>query len=68
MAWKQVETEVLGTVALDGETRRCRLIERDDDEGVVRLSVLEAEPSAPGSAGEFVIAVSADRFTPDPDR
>ena len=68
MAWRRMDKEIFGTVELDGETRRCRLMERDDAEGLVRLSIIETDTPA-GDAGQaaqpFVLAVTAERFTPD---
>ena len=68
MAWRRIDTQIFGTVELDGEAHRCRLMERDDDEGLVKVSIIETD-SAPGDAGQprepFVLAVTADHFTPD---
>ena len=68
MAWRRIDEEIFGTVELSGETRRCRLMERDDAEGLVRLSIIETdapEGDADEASQPFVLAVSAERFTPD---
>lgn len=67
MAWTHVQEAVFGTVEIEGETRRCQLIDRDDEAGLVRVNIVE--PGSPavsnGEPGEVVLAISADRFTPD---